>query len=116
MQLKAGERDEILEMERLTETDSRRVTISKALLLVLFIASGSIMIVWIRDLGQEHDNGSGPFNRASDAFVYLLPAMFALLIVTFFCYDWFVRARNRKVSHFLVVVQNAIFLGLFPLL
>ena len=98
-QAKKGERDEVLEVETLTQADSLRVNISRLILIGLILASGCFMSLWAsRLLKGLESNDNGGFTNSPDMFLRVLISLFVTMLVAFVCYDCFVRSRNRKVS------------------
>jgi hypothetical protein len=92
LSIEFGERDEIIEVERLIDQDNRRVSLARVVLVVVSISATVAMTLWANYIAEDELD----VDQDSKIYIYVLPAVFFLLLLLFLLYDWLVRRRTTK--------------------
>ncbi|KAL3920421.1 MAG: hypothetical protein SGILL_003273 [Bacillariaceae sp.] len=87
-----GERDEIVEVERLIFRDNRQIGLTRIALMAAGVTATVGMTMWANLLRQDALEDSSE----ASLYVYILPATFGILLVLFGVFDWLNSRRTRK--------------------
>jgi len=87
-----GERDEILEVERLIFKDNQYVSLARVVLVTAGISTTVGMTLWAHSIAED----ASEEDYDSKVYVYILPVAFFLQQLLFALYDWLVRRRTTK--------------------
>ncbi|KAL3912259.1 MAG: hypothetical protein SGILL_006953 [Bacillariaceae sp.] len=87
-----GERDEIIEVERLIYKDNRYIGLTRIGLMAAGVSATVGMTMWANTIRQD----ASEENEDASLYVYILPAVFVFLLLLFACFDWLNVRRTRK--------------------
>ena len=87
-----GERDEIIEVERLIYKDNRYIGLTRLALMTAGVSATVGMTMWAYTLTQD----AGGESQEASLYVYILPAVFVVLLLLVAGFDWLNVRRTRK--------------------